>query len=194
MGRVAVSCLLSVLAMAVACCTGGSPAIPMLILREVDWTVRDGALMNAPERYIGRTVILGGAVLKTTYLRDKAVLEVLHLPLSKSTRPLPVLRESQGLFVAVVNANHAVVPLPPGAVVTIVGEVVRADRPGGSTTTGTAPRLHIKHVHVWESTLDAHDSVEASQAGFESLKLSVRPCLTGFRREQWTGLAGRELL
>jgi outer membrane lipoprotein len=129
-----------------------SMPLPKTLLREVDWTVTDWAVMSAPEHYIGRIVILGGAVLRTAYFHDKAVLEVLHLPLSDSKRPLSALRESQGLFVAVANKTDAAAHLAPGAVVTIVGEVVEPDRLGGAAATGTAPRLYVKHLHVWEST------------------------------------------
>ena len=117
--------------------------------------------MNDPGHYIGRTVILGGAVLKTAYVHDKAVVEVLHLPLNESQRPLPALRESQGLFVAVANTGSAAARLASGAIVTIIGEVVQADRPGAAIATGTAPRLHVKYVHVWESTFVGNDRLSA---------------------------------
>ena len=115
--------------------------------------------MSAPEHYIGRIVILGGEVLKTAYFDDKAVLEVLHLPLNASNRPVSALRESQGLFVAVADPTVAAPRVAPGAVVTIVGEVVRPERSGGAAATGTAPRVLVRHVHVWRSTQEDDETV-----------------------------------
>jgi outer membrane lipoprotein len=152
-------------ALAVLSCGQPIAPIPGPLLRQVDWTVTDAVLMNAPERYIGRTVVLGGAVLKTVYFPDRAVLEVLHLPLNRSTRPISVLRDSQGLFIAMDSPTSPAARVAPGAVITVVGEVVKPERPGGSTVTGSAPHVHVKHLHVWESS----STEEERLSGFQSV-------------------------
>jgi starvation-inducible outer membrane lipoprotein len=148
-------------------CSHRPAVIPELLMREVDWTVTDGALMNAPQHYIGRVVILGGQVLKKDYSRDSTMIQVLQLPLNESKRPISTLRESQGLFVAIDRSTGPLAKLSPGAVVTIVGQVVQADRQGGSAVSGTAPRLHVKHLHVWHSTLEEEGRLSRHTSGGE---------------------------
>jgi starvation-inducible outer membrane lipoprotein len=115
-------------------------------------------------------------VLKKDYSRDSTMIQVLQLPLNESKRPISTLRESQGLFVAIDRSTGPLAKLSPGAVVTIVGQVVQADRQGGSAVSGTAPRLHVKHLHVWQSTLEEEGrlSRHTSEAeGTEGLAMAL---------------------
>ena len=102
-----------------------------------------------PDSFKGQPVVFGGEVLTARRLKDGTRIEILQLPLDKSTRPGYDLTQSQGRFIA--NQREFLDPatLPPGTSVTVTGEVTGSITLPLDETDYTYSVIDIKQLRVW---------------------------------------------
>lgn len=85
--------------------------IPDALEPMVDRTVTFREVMEAPDSYQGRVLVLGGEVLKAKRLKDGTQIELLQLPLDKGERPILDRQQSQGRFLAIQQSFSILRPL-----------------------------------------------------------------------------------
>jgi outer membrane lipoprotein len=135
-------------------CSSTPDVIPDALEPQVDRSVTYQELTASPESYRGRTVVLGGEVLKARRLREGTELEVLEVPLDKSHRPAGERINSRGRFIALDRNLPDPAAFPPGMPVTIVGEVTGATTQRVDEVEQRYPTVDVKHVHVWTDDPD----------------------------------------
>ena len=108
----------------------------------------------APDSLKGQAVVFGGKVLAARRQRDGTRIEVLQLPLDRSTRPGYDLTQSQGRFIAIYREFLDPATVPPGTRVTLTGEVSSSITLPLDETDYTYPVIDIKHVQVWPASED----------------------------------------
>jgi outer membrane lipoprotein len=135
-------------------CVSGPDVVPNTLKPQVDTEISFQQILADPNQYQGRMVVLGGEVLTAKRLKDATQLEVLQLPLDGSHRPSFVKTDSQGRFLAFEEAFLDPATLPPNTRVTIVGEVTGATTAQLNGMSYQYPTVAIKHLHVWQESLD----------------------------------------
>lgn len=103
----------------------------------------------APDSYKGQSVVFGGEVLAARRLKDGTRIEILQLPLDKSTRPGYDLTQSQGRFIASQREFLDPATLPQGTSLTVTGEVSGSITLPLDETHYTYPVIDIKRLQVW---------------------------------------------
>lgn len=99
--------------------------IPTELESRVDRNLSFVQVKDSPVTYQGRLIVVGGEVLTVKHiLNDGVRIEVLQLPLNNSLEPTLDRTASQGRFLAFQEALKDPATLPPGTLVTIVGEVL----------------------------------------------------------------------
>ena len=109
---------------------------------------------TAPYSVKGQAAVFGGNVLTSRLLKDGTRIEILQLPLDRSTRPGYDLTQSQGRFIAFQREFLDPATLPPGTRVTVTGEVSSSITLPLDETDYTYPVIDIKHVQVWPASED----------------------------------------
>ena len=104
---------------------------------------------EAPGSYQGQSAVFGGKVLTARRHKDGTRIEILQLPLDRSTRPGYDLTQSQGRFIAIYREFLDPATIPPGTRVTVTGEVSGSITQPLDETDYTYPVLTIKRVQVW---------------------------------------------
>ncbi|MBE9572672.1 MAG: Slp family lipoprotein [Proteobacteria bacterium] len=134
-------------------------AIPLLLagcasvisqgaLKEVDQTLSFEQLLENPEAYKGKTVLLGGNIIETQTLSDRTLIVVLQRPLGFRKKPS---RDdvSKGRFIVFVPGFLDPAIYSPGRKVTIVGSVVGKEvRPLGEIEY-TYPIIAKRELYIW---------------------------------------------
>lgn len=115
---------------------------------EVDFEITFPALIKAPERYAGQTVLLGGKIIKIDFKEGTTWIEVLQLPLDWRKKPKET-DESGGRFLAFSADFRDPAIFSPGRKITVIGLVTG----GKSLLIGEKeyhyPVLKIQEVHLW---------------------------------------------
>ena len=140
--------------LAVAGCSS-SRVIPEPLAPLVDRTVTFRQVLDAPESYTGRVLVLGGEVLKAKRLKEGTQLEFLQLPLDGDEQPIRDRQQSQGRFFAIQPEFLDPATIAEGTRVTIVGEVTGAKTDYLDEVEYRYPLLIIKHMHRWPVELNA---------------------------------------
>ncbi len=107
-----------------------------------------------PDSFKGQTVVFGGKVLSARRQKDSTRIEILQLPLDRSSRPGSDLTQSQGRFLALQQEFLDPATLPPGTRVTVTGEVSGSVSLPLDETDYTYPLISIKRVQVWAGAED----------------------------------------
>ena len=108
----------------------------------------------APDSFQGQSVVFGGKVLTARRQKDGTRIEILQLPLDRSTRPGYDLTQSQGRFIALQREFLDPATLPPETRITVTGEVTGSVTLPLDETDYTYPVIDIKHVQVWAGSED----------------------------------------
>ncbi|MBI5315665.1 MAG: Slp family lipoprotein [Nitrospirae bacterium] len=108
----------------------------------------------APDSLKGQAVVFGGNVLTGRRLKDGTRIEILQLPLDRSTRPGYDLTQSQGRFIAFQREFLDPATLPPGTRVTVTGEISGSVTLPLDETDYTYPVINIKQLRVWTKSED----------------------------------------
>lgn len=130
--------------------------IPEPLMPLIDRTVTFRQVLDAPESYNGRMIVLGGEVLKAKRLMEGTQLEFLQLPLGREEEPLRARQQSEGRFLAIEQAFLDPATVAAGTRITIVGEVVGVKTDYLDEVEYRYPLVIIKHMHRWPVQPNAH--------------------------------------
>ena len=110
-----------------------APVISQEILKTVDPAITFEQVLKNPDANIGKTVLLGGTIVKATNLSDGTLIEVIQQPLN--TRYMPINPEaSKGRFIILFKEFKDPAIYSAGRLITVVGEVIGSQtRPLGET-------------------------------------------------------------
>jgi len=133
--------------LAAACST--QSVIPEALGPLVDRAVGFRELVNAPESYQGKVVVLGGEVLKAKRVKEGTQIEFLQLPLDQREKPLLDRQQSQGRFLAIQQEFLDPATIVEGMKMTIVGEVSGAKTDYLDDVEYRYPVVILKHLHFW---------------------------------------------
>ncbi|MBK9305652.1 MAG: Slp family lipoprotein [Nitrospira sp.] len=122
----------------------------------IDRTVTFREVIEVPESYQGRILVVGGEVLKAKRLKDGTQIELLQLPLDKDERPILNRQRSDGRFFAIQREFLDPATIAPGTMMTIVGEVSEAKTEHLDEVEYRYPVLIAKHLHAWRDESDGY--------------------------------------
>lgn len=130
-----------------ACSSQG--VIPEPLEPLIDRTVSFQEIVEAPESYQGKVVVLGGEVLKAKRLKEGTQIELLHLPLNKHDAPILDRQQSQGRFLALQPEFLDPATIAEGTKMTIVGEVSGTKIEHLDDVEYRYPVVTVKHLYPW---------------------------------------------
>jgi len=128
-------------------------------LRDQARSVPFALLRQAPERYAGTLLVLGGEVLALRPLGEWIEVAVLERPLGFRDRPR-LDRAPRGRFAVMIRLDEGVDQLGPGRLITVFGEVQGRAGPfdtipdqSALAVSGDEPLLMASYLHVWPPPL-----------------------------------------
>lgn len=125
--------------------------VPLWLEKEVDPSVRFADVKRAPSEYVGRTVMVGGTVIRAKRTRAGTELEVLQLPSAKDGPLTEERLQSEGRFLALREAFLDPASLPEGTPITVIGTVTGETTRQLDESDYTYPILDVKHIIDWNS-------------------------------------------
>ena len=125
--------------------------LPLGLEQEIDTAVSFADLKRAPSEYIGRTVMIGGNVIKAKRTEAGTEVEILQLPTEKEGTLTEERLRSEGRFLAVREAFLDPASLPQGTPITIIGIVKGETTRPLDESDYTYPILEVKHIIDWKS-------------------------------------------
>lgn len=130
--------------------TGCAQVISQKALKEVDQSLRFEQLLENPEAYQGKIVLLGWDIIKTQNFPDKTLIVILQHSLD--FRKKPVTEDlSKGRFIVSVPGFLDPAIYRPKRKITVVGSVVGKEvRPLGKIEY-TYPIIAKRELHIWPS-------------------------------------------
>jgi len=125
-----------------------APVISQRTLKEVDQGLSFEQLLENPEAYKGKTVLLGGNIIETQNFPERTLITVLQRPLGFRKKPA-VEDKSKGRFIVYVAGFLDPAIYRPGRKITVVGSVVGKEvRPLGEIEYGY-PVIEKKELYLW---------------------------------------------
>jgi outer membrane lipoprotein len=119
------------------------------IRKQVDEGITFRQVSYNPDAYVGKIVVWGGAIIKTTNQKDDGTLvEVLQKPLDSEGRPEDVDR-SEGRFLAFNKGFMDDAVFAKGRKITVAGEVVGSRKMPLGEIEYTYPLIATREVHLW---------------------------------------------
>lgn len=125
--------------------------VPFGLEKEIDANVSFADLKRAPSEYIGRTVMIGGNVIKAKRTEAGTELEVLQLPTEKEGTLTEERLRSEGRFLAVREQFLDPASLPQGTPITVIGIVKGETTRPLDESDYTYPILEVSHIIDWNS-------------------------------------------
>lgn len=125
--------------------------VPLWLEKEIDTSVRFADLKSAPTEYIGRTVMIGGTVIRAKRTGTGTELEVLQLPSAKDGPLTEERLHSEGRFLAIRETFLDPASLPEGTPITVIGTVTGETTRQLDESDYTYPILDVKHIIDWNS-------------------------------------------
>jgi outer membrane lipoprotein len=118
------------------------------VRQQADRSITFGHLRTMPEAYIGRTVILGGDIVRVWNVPGATWLDVVQRPLDAADQPILTAR-SEGRFV--VRCDRYLNPLlyTAGRVVTIAGRVLGTHTDTLGEHVEVSPLLTCVDIYLW---------------------------------------------
>jgi outer membrane lipoprotein len=130
-------------------CAYGMRAIPDDLKAQITPGVTFREVIRDPGFSVGRKVLWGGTIFRTTVKEGGTVLEILQKPLDHRDRPLET-DESEGRFlVERVNAFLDPAIYKEGREVTVFGEITEERRSLIGERSYAYPYLVASHIHLW---------------------------------------------
>jgi len=133
------------LALALAGC---AHSISKDLLKEVDKGISFDELRNDPDKYQGKTVLLGGVIIKTENKKDGTLLEIYQTELDYYGAPINT-DVSQGRFLAMYEKFLDSEIYRDGRKVTVAGVVNGVEVKKLDEIDYHYPYLIIKEIHLW---------------------------------------------
>ena len=140
-----------VLAMLLLAGCSSTSIIPEPLESQIDKSVTFSQLLESPDSYRGKVLVLGGEVLKAKAMNGGTQLEILQLPLDDDQGPVAERTASKGRFLAWQKDFLDPATIADGTRVTIVGEVTGAVLDKMDEADYRYPSLEIQHLHRWEA-------------------------------------------
>lgn len=125
--------------------------IPFGLEKEIDTSVSFADLKRSPGEYVGRTVMIGGNVIKAKRTEAGTELEILQLPTEKEGTLTEERLRSEGRFLAVREQFLDPASLPQGTPITVIGTVKGETTRALDESDYTYPILEVKHIIDWKS-------------------------------------------
>lgn len=125
--------------------------VPLGLEQEIDATVSFSDLKRAPSEFIGRTVMIGGTVIRAKRTEAETEVEVLQLPTEKDGPLSDDRLRSEGRFLAVRGAFLDPASLPQGTPITVIGTVKGETTRPLDESDYTYPILEVRHIIDWNS-------------------------------------------
>jgi outer membrane lipoprotein len=125
--------------------------VPFGLEKEIDTTVSFADLKRSPGEYIGRTVMIGGNVIKAKRTEAGTELEILQLPTEKEGTLTEERLRSEGRFLAVREQFLDPASLPQGTPITVIGTVKGETTRPLDESDYTYPIIEVKHIIDWNS-------------------------------------------
>ena len=122
--------------------------IPEALDQQVDRSVTFTDLKRDPEAHKGRTIALGGVVLRAKNLKDGTQIEVLQLPLDRYDQPDYPLEASLGRFL-ILDPDHHDPAVLKDRRITLVGKVIGKKVETIDEFEYAFPYLSARMIHVW---------------------------------------------
>jgi outer membrane lipoprotein len=127
---------------------GCAPVISRGALKQVDQSLTFEQLLENPEAYRGKTVLLGGNIIETQNFSDRTLITVLQSPLDFRKKPA-VEDKSRGRFIVYVSGFLDPAIYRNGRKITAVGSVVGEEvRPLGEIEY-SYPVIEKKELYLW---------------------------------------------
>lgn len=121
-------------------------------LNEVDKEISFGDLIEDPAKYNGKTVLLGGVIVKTDNKKDGTLLELYQTELNSYGEPVNI-DHSEGRFLALDKRFLDSEIYRAGRKVTVAGSVSGAKVIKLGETDYTCPYLLVKEMHLWKEDI-----------------------------------------
>ena len=125
--------------------------VPPGLEQEIDTSVAFADLKKSPSDFIGRTVMIGGKVIRAKRTPTETEVEVLHLPTVKDGGLTEDRLQSQGRFLATRVDFLDPASLPENTPITVIGTVTGETTRQLDESDYTYPVLEIKHIIDWNA-------------------------------------------
>jgi len=136
-------------------CASSSSVIPEALESRVDKQLSFAQILQNPDSYNGKWVLLGGEVLHAQSVEDGTRFEILQLPLNEWEQPRQQRSLSEGRFIAINKMFLDPATFPPHTRVTLVGEMTGSQLASLDEADYRYPTLTIHHIHAWEKDSDS---------------------------------------
>ncbi len=129
------------------------PVLSKQTMSYVDPSISFQELVKDPDRFKGKTVVLGGRIISTNVKTDETWMEILQQPLGSRQRPEDT-DESYGRFLVRFSDYRDPAVYSAGRSITVAGQVLgRSIRPLGQIQY-SYPALLAREAHLWK--IDAY--------------------------------------
>ncbi len=125
--------------------------VPFGLEQEIDTSISFAELKRAPGEYVGRTVMIGGNVIRAKRTERGTEVEILQLPSTKDGPQTEERLRSEGRFLAVRETFLDPASLPQGTPITVIGTVKGEITRQLDESDYTYPILEVKHIIDWNS-------------------------------------------
>ena len=168
MRRILQASIIGMAGLAAGC---AAPVVPESLAPQIDQAVTFSQIVESPDSYRGKVVVLGGEILRAKALKGGTQLEVLQLPLDSDQEPVTDRMESKGRFLALQKEFLDPATIAEGTRVTVVGEVTGSTVDKMDEADYRFPTLNVKHLHRW----DAKRAEERSALSF-AMSVTLTNC------------------
>jgi outer membrane lipoprotein len=124
-------------------------AVSRSVLKEVDRNITFAALLEEPNAYKGKMVLLGGIIVDTINKQEGTLLEVYETALNPQGKPVHIDR-SEGRFLALYQGYLDSEIYKKGRMVTIAGTVQGEKTQSLGEIQYRYPYLIVKEIHLWK--------------------------------------------
>lgn len=138
---------------------GCAYAISPDMAKQADTTVTFKELRADPERFKGKIVILGGAVIQTTALQQNTLIEVEEKPLDYWGMPKRT-KKTGGRFNALVRGYLDPLVYAPGRQITVAAEVAGTHSAELGEAEYSDPVVVAKEIKLWPRERESQDKLQ----------------------------------
>jgi starvation-inducible outer membrane lipoprotein len=129
---------------------GCATTIPASLAGRIAWQVSFHDLRRDPEAYAGQVIALGGVVSQVEFMATNYRVAVREFPLDGSALYRPLIKPpSGGIYLLRFDIGQLPQDVQPGAVITVVGEMLGKGIFWGYGEAEEVPLLAPQYVHVW---------------------------------------------
>ncbi len=128
--------------------TGCIAVLSDQVRQQAEQTLTFEQLYARPEAYVGRTVILGGEILRVWNVPEATWLDVVHRPLNPEDQPM-LTERGAGHFVVRYDRYLNPLTYTAGRVVTVAGRVLGAYTDTVGERADVAPLLAGVELYLW---------------------------------------------